>query len=133
MAKLSFRYSNTGSNLYVVVTDINNLHLRFADHIFETYVAANWDSYDFPTTEMDSYLYELMLPSLDDGVYSAEVFLRDGASPALTDNVIGQKSFELSDNEFNNSKIDLILIQASIDEIKLQMAQLTRAMVRFNV
>lgn len=100
MAKLGYRHTSTGSNLYFVITNKNNQHMQSSDFTFVTYVAANWNDYDLVATETDSYLYEYTLPTMNDGNYKVEVFLRAGVAPALTDSKLGQSLFSMYNNDF---------------------------------
>ena len=109
MAKIGYRHTTIGSNLYFVITDEANKHMRSFDYTFVVYVALDWIDYTLIATETDDYLYEYMLPNMVDGTYIAEVFLQTGSLPLLTDDKLGQSSFNIKDNDFFN------LTDASVD------------------
>ena len=133
MAKLGFRYVETGINLYIVLINNANQH-RKSSGIFETDIAANWDEYDLSLAEIDDYFYELTLPNMENGSFSAEVFYKEGADPAVTDARVGQRFFEIVNNEFYSiSQSQLVLLENSLDSLQRQIAELTRALVRFNM
>jgi len=132
MARIGFRYSETSVNIYGVLTNLSNQHRNADIASFENYDATNWTSYDHELSETDDYFYELILPTLSDGSYYIELFLRAGGSPALTDAKVGEKAFELKDNEFYTLS-NLEFSSDDIDDLSQRIAELTRALIRFNL
>lgn len=59
--------------------------------------AANWTDCDIPMTEVATTgMYQANMPAVPAGIYTAQVRLRQGVAPAVTDPVVGSGEIEWS-------------------------------------
>ena len=114
MAKLGFRYYNTGSNIYLVLVYGNNQHVRALDNALVDYDVDDWEDYERYMIEIGDYFYEYELPAgLLDGNYSVDVFDALDSLAYPTDQKVGQLIFDLKDGEFQT----IIVVVEGMEDI----------------
>jgi hypothetical protein len=89
--ELYWRHSTTGGDLYVSLRSLSLQYYNTDTPGFEALTVANWADYDIALAETpaNSYLYVGDMPAVAAGFYWVDVFEREGASPAIGDELIG--------------------------------------------
>jgi len=85
-------YLPTGKTLYAVL--LNSIGQVWDGTQFETIAAGTWTDNDIALTEAIAGLYLADMPSVAAGAYSYIVYEQAGASPAVTDSLVGMGSID---------------------------------------
>ncbi len=90
--EIKAKYS-TGANLYAII--LSSTSTVWNGTTFETIAAANWATYDIALTENSTTgIYSATFPITTAGIFDVWIYVRSGGSPATTDSLIGQATFD---------------------------------------
>ena len=107
----------TGKTLYAVL--LNAIGQVWDGTQFEAIASGTWTDNDIALTEATAGIYLANMPAVGAGSYSYLVYEQAGASPAVTDALVGMGSIDW--NGIAVLPLSALALEATLDEIKAEI------------
>lgn len=111
MANELHAYTTSGLTTYAVLLSATGT--VWNGSAWEAIASGNWTTYDIALTEATAGIYLGTMPAVAAGVYQYVVYQRAGATPAITDAVLGTGSIEWD----GSAVLPLSTVDANVDSV----------------